>query len=43
MEFENKSEFTKILLSNACRDFCDRNSKIFYNNYNLFKIDFDEI
>ena len=32
MEFENKSEFTKILLSNACRDFCDRNSKIFYNN-----------
>ena len=43
IDFENKSEFTKILLSNTYRDFYNSGSKIFYNNYNKFIIDFDKI
>ena len=42
-EFEKKSKFTEILLSNTYRDFYNKNSKIKYNNYNLYTIDFDNI
>ena len=43
IDFENKREFTKILLSNTYRDFCEHGSEIFYNNNNKFIIDFDKI
>ena len=43
LEFKNKSQFIEILLSNINRDFYNFNSKIKYNNYNLFKIDLDNI
>ena len=43
LEFEKKSEFTEILLSNTFREIYMANSKINYNNYNLFSIDFEKI
>ena len=43
MDFESKSEFTEILLSNTFREIYNPNSKIKYNNYNLFSIDFEKI
>ena len=43
LEFENKSEFTEILLSNTFREIYNANFKIKYNNYNLFSIDFEKI
>ena len=43
LDFESKSEFTEILLSNTFREIYNPNSKIKYNNYNLFSIDFEKI
>ena len=43
LEFDKKSEFTEILLSNTFREIYMLNHKIKYNNYNLFSIDFEKI
>ncbi len=43
LEFENKNQFTEILLTNISREIYNDRSKIKYNNYNLFSIDFDKI
>ena len=43
LEFEKKSEFTEIILSNTFREIYMDKSKIKYNNYNLFSIDFEKI
>ena len=43
LEFENKSEFLEILLTNTFREIYNPRSKIKYNNYNLFSINFDKI
>ena len=43
LEFDNKSKFTEILLSNTFREIFMPKSKIKYNNYNLFSIDFEKI
>ena len=43
LEFENKCDFIEILLTNINREFYNAKSKIKYNNYNLFSIDFDKI
>ena len=43
LEFDNRSKFTEILLSNTFREIYIPNSKIKYNNYNSFSIDFEKI
>ena len=43
LEFEKKSEFTEILLTNSFREIYNAKSKIKYNNYNEIVIDFDKI
>ena len=43
LDFDKKSEFSEILLSNTFREIYMLNSKIKYNNYNLFSIDFEKI
>ena len=43
LEFDKKTEFMEILLSNTFRDIYMNNSKIKYNNYNLFLIDYEKI
>ena len=43
LEFENKSESNEILLMNTFREIYGNNSKVKYNNYNLFSVDFDKI
>jgi len=43
LEFDNKSEFLEIFLMNTSREIYNNNSKIKYNNYNLFFVDFDKI
>lgn len=43
LNFENKSESDNIFLINTYREIYDNNSKIKYNNYNLYSVDFDKI
>ena len=43
LDFENKSESDDIFLINTYREIYDNNSKIKYNNYNLYSVDFDKI
>ena len=40
---ENKSEFNEILLMNTFREIYGDNSKIIYNNYNFYSVNFDKI
>ena len=43
LDFENKNNFMEILFDNTFRKIYSSNSKIEYNNYNLYSIDFDKI
>ena len=43
LEFENKSESDLIFLLNTSREIYNNNSKVKYNNYNSFTVDFDKI
>ena len=43
LDFENKNDFMEILFDNTFREIYSSNSKIEYNNYNLYSIDFDKI
>ena len=43
LEFENESESNEIFLMNTFREIYGKNSKIKYNFYNLYSVDFGEI
>ena len=43
LEIENKNEFDEIFLMNTYREIYDYNSKVKYNNYNLYSVNFDKI
>ena len=43
LEFENESESQEIFLMNTSKEIYGSNSKIKYNNYNLYSVNFDNI
>ena len=43
LEFENESESNEIFLINTLREIYSKDSKVKYNNYNIFNVDFDKI
>ena len=43
LKLENKNESDEIFLMNTYREIYDYNSKVKYNNYNLYSVNFDKI
>ena len=43
LEFDNKSDSNEIFLMNIFREIFGNNSKVIYNNYNIFPLNFEKI